>query len=64
MVRTVKFKDGRRKRYVGIVYDAICPADCYGEACLYLQQRRKRYKNTKEKVNEITIPLSEIQSMF
>lgn len=63
MVRTVKFKDGRRKRYVGIVYDAIFHKES-GEFCLYLQQKRKRYKNTKEKVNEITIPLSEIQSMF
>lgn len=63
MVRAVKFKDGRRKRYVGIVYDAIFHKDS-GELCLYLQQRRKRYKNKKEKVNEITIPLSEIVSMF
>ena len=63
MVRTVKFKDGKRKRYTGIFYDAIFNNND-GEICLYLQQRRKKYNSTKERVNEIFIPLSQIKSMF
>lgn len=67
-VRTIRFKDGRVKKYTGIVYDAIYPSaywqeHYYDEPVLYLRQRRKRTKSRFEKVNEICIPLSQIVSM-
>ena len=67
-VRTIHFKDGRVKKFTGIVCDAIYPSvhwqeHNYDEPVLYLQQRRKRTKSRFEKVNEICIPLSQIVSM-
>ena len=66
--KTIIFKDGTRKKYTGIVCDAIYPdvhwKNCdYDEPVLYLQQRRKRPKSRYEKVNEICIPLSQIKYM-
>lgn len=68
VVKNIGFKDGRVKRFSGVVYIAIYPnvhwkEYNYDEPVLYIQQKRKKSKSKYYVVKEVAIPLSEIVSM-